>query len=152
MYAIVYTRVNSSKGEWNKDLIRRLHQEIRSNGNVKILDEFYSKNIIWHLLPLGVELKGLNQLEGHIREHRQAFPDWTERVQQIVAEGDLVATRFISAGTNKGSFGGNPPTGKQIQINEMAIHRIVDGKIVEQWVNPDIFSLNRQLGLNSQSN
>jgi steroid delta-isomerase-like uncharacterized protein len=136
----------------NKDLIRRLHQEVWSNGNVKELNEFYSKKIVWHLLPLGVELKGLDQLEGQVRGHRQAFPDWTEKVQQMVAEGDLVVTRFISTGTNKGSFAGNPPTGKQIQINEVAIHRIVDGKIVEQWVIPDLFSLNQQLGLNSRSN
>ena len=136
----------------NKDLIRRLHQEVWSKGNVKILDEFYSRKIVWHLLPLGVELKGLDQLEDHIRNHRQAFPDWTEKVQQIVAEGDLVATRYISTGTNKGSFAGNPPTGKRIQINEVAIHRIVDGKIVEQWIIPDVYSLDQQLGLISQSN
>jgi steroid delta-isomerase-like uncharacterized protein len=142
---------HETKPSRNKDLIRRLHEEVWSKGNVKKLDQFYSKKIVWHLLPLGVELKGLDQLEGHIREHRQAFPDWTEKVQQIVAEGDLVATRYISTGTNNGSFAGNPPTGKWIQINEMAIHRIVDGKIVEQWVIPDIFSLNQQLGLISQS-
>lgn len=138
--------------ERNKDLIRRLHEEVWSKGNVNKLDEFYSEEIVWHLLPLGVELKGLDQLEDRIQNHRQAFPDWTEKIQQIVAEGDLVATHFASTGTNKGSFLGNPPTGKQIQINEMAIHRIVDGKIVEQWVIPDVFSLNQQLGLVSQSN
>lgn len=141
----------ASTAERNKDLIRRLHEEVWSKGNVDKIDEFYSEKIIWHLLPLGVELKGLDQLEGHVREHRQAFPDWTESVKQIVAEGDLVASRYISTGTNKGSFAGNPPTGKRIHINEVAIHRIVDGKIVEQWVIPDIYNMNRQLGLNSQS-
>lgn len=135
----------------NKELILRLHEEVWSKGNVGIIGEFYSKKIVWHLLPLGVELKGLDQLEDHIRDHRRAFPDWTEKVQQIVAEGDLVATRYVSTGTNKGSFAGNPPSGRRIHINEVAIHRIVDGKIVEQWVIPDIYNMNRQLGLNSQS-
>ncbi len=69
----------------------------------------------------------------------------------MVAEGDLVATHFTSTGTNAGSFLGNPPTGKQIRINEMSIYRIVDGKIAEQWLIPDLLSLNQQLGLVLQS-
>ena len=53
-------------------------------------------------------------------------------------------------GTNKGSFLGHPATGKQIHTNEMSIYRIVDGKIMEQWLIPDLLSLNQQLGLISQ--
>ncbi len=65
----------------------------------------------------------------------------------MVAEGDLVAVYFSSAGTNVGSFLGNPPTGQQINITEMTIFRIADDKIAEQWLIPDLVSLNRQLGL-----
>ncbi len=68
-----------------------------------------------------------------------------------IAEGDFVAIHFISTGTNEGSFLGNPPTGKQIHVNEMTIYRIAEGKIVEQWLLPDLLSSNQQLGLISQS-
>ena len=81
-------------------------------------------------------------------KHRAAFPDWKEVVNLVAAEGDYVALQYTSTGTNTGSFLGNPPTGKKIRINEMTIFRIVEGKIVEQWLLPDILSLNQQLGIN----
>ncbi len=115
------------------------------------MDELFSVDIVWHFLHDGSEAKGLDELRERIRNHREAFPDWAEEIEQIVAEGDFVAILFVSTGTNTGSFHGNPPTGKQVHINEMSTFRIVDGKIVEQWLLPDLFSLNQQLGLLSKS-
>ncbi len=63
-------------------------------------------------------------------------------VEQVVAEGNLVVTRFISRGT----FDGEPSHGKEITMPEIAIHRIVDGKIVEQWTVADILGMRQQLG------
>ena len=137
--------------ERNKELVRRDNEEIWNKGNLEIMDELYSTDIVRHFLPEGSETKGLDELRDRIRNHRKAFPDWTEEIKQIVADGDLVVTHFTSTGTNKGSFLGNPPTGKQIHINEMSIYRIADGKIVEQWLIPDLLSLNQQLGLISGS-
>jgi predicted ester cyclase len=115
------------------------------------MDELYSADIVRHFLPNSSETRGLEELRDRIRVHRKAFPDWAEEIKQIVAEGDLVVTHFISTGTNEGSFLGKPPTGKQIHINEMSIVRIVDGRIVEQWLIPDLLSLNQQLGLIAES-
>ncbi len=130
----------------NKELVRLGNKEIWNEGNLELIDEFYSEDFVQHFLPDSSEAKGLDNLRDNIRNHRQAFPDWAEEIKQIVAEGDLVATHFTSTGTNLGSFMGNPPTGKRIQVNEMTIYRFVDGKIVEQWLLPDIFSTNQQLG------
>lgn len=137
--------------ERNKELIHRMNIEVWNKGNLEIIDELFSTDIVRHFLPTGSETKGIDKLRDRIRNHRKAYPDWTEEIKQIVAEGDFVATHFTSTGTNKGSFLGNAPTGKQIHINEMSIYRIVDGKIVEQWLIPDLLSLNQQLGLISQS-
>ncbi len=134
----------------NKELVRRANEEVWNKGNLEIMDELFSTEFVQHFLPDGSDTKGLDELRDHIRNHRQAFPDWTETIKQIVAEGDLVAIHFTSTGTNKGSFLGNPPTGKQIHIDEMSIYRIVAGKIVEQWLIPDLLSLNQQLGFVSQ--
>ena len=140
-----------TKMERNKDLVRRDNEEVWNKGNLEIMDELYSADFVRHFLPNGSETKGLEELRDHIRNHRKAFPDWTEEIKQIVAEGDLVAIHFTSTGTNEGSFLGNPPTGKQIHVNEMTIYRIAEGKIVEQWLLPDLLSSNQQLGLISQS-
>ncbi len=138
--------------ERNKELVRRMNEEIWNKGNLEIIDELYSPNFVWHFLPLGSETVGLDSLQEHVRNHREAFPDWSEEIKQIVAEGDFVAIHYVSRGTNVGSFQGNPPTGKTVEINEMAIFRIVDGKIAEQWLIPDLLSMNQQLGFISQSN
>jgi len=137
--------------ERNKELVHRMTEEVWNKGNLELMDELFSTDFVRHFLPDGSETKSLDRLRDHIRNHRKAFPDWTERIEQIVAEGDFVAIHFTSTGTNKGSFLGNPPTGKQIHTNEMSIFRIVDGEIVEQWLLPDLLSLNQQLGLISQS-
>ncbi len=137
--------------ERNKELVHRMNEEIWNKGNLEVMDELFSTDFVQHFLPVGSETKGLVKFRESVRNHRQAFPDWAEEIKQIVAEGDLVSTHFTSTGTNTGSFLGNPPTGKQIHINEMSFYRIVDGKIVEQWLIPDLLSLNQQLGLISQS-
>ena len=136
----------------NKELVRRMDEEVWNKGNLEIIDELYSTNFVWHFLPSGSETIGLDSLQEHVRKHREAFPDWTEEIKHIVAEGDFVSIHYVSRGTNEGSFQGNPPTGKPIEINEMSIFRIVDGKIVEQWLIPDLLSLNQQLGFISRSN
>ena len=134
----------------NKQLVRRVNEEVWNKGNLEIINELYSDDFVRHFLPDGSEIQGLDKLRDRIRSHLKAFPDWTEKIELIVAEGDFVAIHFSSTGTNNGSFLGNPPTGKQIHTNDMSIYRIVDGKIVEHWLLPDLLSLNQQLGLISQ--
>jgi steroid delta-isomerase-like uncharacterized protein len=137
--------------ERNKELVHRMNEEVWNKGNLDVLDKLFSQDFVRHFLPNGSVTRGLDQFRDHISSHREAFPDWAEDIKLMVAEGDLVATQFTSTGTNDGSFLGNPPTGKQIYINEMSIYRIVDGKIAEQWLIPDLLSLTQQLGLVSQS-
>ena len=136
--------------EHNKQLVRRMDEEIWNKGNLEIMDELYSSSFVWHFLPTGSETMGIKGLQEEVRNHRKAFPDWTEEIKHIVAEGDFVVIHFVSKGTNTGSFMDNPPTGKSIQINEMSIFRIEDGRIAEQWLLPDLLSLNQQLGFISQ--
>jgi hypothetical protein len=65
--------------------------------------------------------------------------------EDVLADGDRMAVRFTSRGTNLGEFLGSPPTGNRVEISEVAIFRLSDGEIVEQWVYPDMRSLQRQL-------
>ena len=136
--------------EQNKELVRRMDVEIWNKGNLEIIDELYSPDFVWHFLPTGSETRGIRGLREEVRNHREAFPDWTEVIKNIVAEGNFVVIHFVSKGTNNGSFMGNPPTGKLVQINEMSIFRIENGKIAEQWLLPDLLSLNQQLDFISQ--
>lgn len=133
--------------EKNRELVLTMNREVWNKGNLEIVEALYSENFVQHFLPDGSEFRGLDPLRQHVEEHREAFPDWREEIQHIVAEKDLVVIHFQSSGTNLGSWLGNPPTGKKVRINEFAILRIENGKIAEQWLMPDLYNLRRQLGL-----
>lgn len=64
-----------------------------------------------------------------------AFPDMRLTEQDIIAEGDRVASRWIVSGTHQGDFMGHRPSGRRYEITGMSIYRLHDGKIAEGWVN-----------------
>ena len=131
--------------ERNKQFVRNMNKELWNKGNLDRMNEFISPDIIRHFLPDNSEVRGIDSLQKQEMKLRKAFPDWQEDIRHIIAEGDYVVIHFVSSGTNKGSWLGKPPTGNRIRINEMSIFRIKDGKIAEQWLLPDIFSMQQQL-------
>ena len=138
----------TSKGkvlDKNKELARRSLEEVWSKGDMAVVDEIYSDEYILHF-PFGPAYTGKEGVRGQVGEFRTAFPDWTEQLLDIIAEGDRVVVRFLSTGTHKGEFNGIAPTGRRIALEEAAILRIKDRKIVEEWGFFDLFSLHRQLG------
>ncbi len=128
----------------NKSVVLRSETEVWSNGNLAVVDELYSPDFVCHFV-VGPEWRGVEGIKAEVRRHRTSFPDWNERVDDIVAEGDKVVIRFTSTGTQRGEFGGIAPTGRTVRIQEVAIYRLVGGKIVEQWGFPDIHGLLQQL-------
>ena len=54
--------------------------------------------------------------------------------------------QYVSSGTNLGQWLGKPPTGREVRINEISIFRIEDGRIAEQWLLPDVGTMEQQLG------
>ena len=81
------------------------------------------------------------------RANRTAFPDLNVKVEDQLAEGDKVATRWTTTGTHQGEFAGIPPTGKQGGVTGTTIARVVGGKIVEERSNWDTLGLLQQLGV-----
>jgi predicted ester cyclase len=63
----------------------------------------------------------------------------------LVAEGELVAIHFTYAGVRCGELMGVPPTGKPVSFSATAIHRVVDGKITDDWINFDTLGILRQI-------
>jgi steroid delta-isomerase-like uncharacterized protein len=130
--------------EQNKQMALYLHREIWSNGNLDLCDDVYAQDFVCHFL-VGPEWHGPEDVKDHIKALRGAFSDWREEVEDIIAEGDHVVTRFTSHGTHRGTFQGIGATGKAVVVREVAIFRFENGKIVEQWGFPDIAGLRKQL-------
>lgn len=98
---------------------------------------------------------GGNESENHSRDefkaqtmgYRSAYPDFQFTVEDQIAEGDKVVTRWSWKGTNSGEFRGMPPTGKKVAITGCTTFTCTDGVITEGWWNWDSLSMMRQLGL-----
>ena len=135
---------NEMRLERNKAVVLRNQAEVWSKGNLDILEELYTPDFVCHFI-VGPEWHGYEGIRNAVSSHRKSFPDWTEHVEDIVAEGDRVVTRFRSRGTQKGEFHGIPPTGRKVDIYEVAIFRLENGRIAEQWGFPDAMELMRQL-------
>jgi steroid delta-isomerase-like uncharacterized protein len=75
------------------------------------------------------------------------LPDLATTVEDTIAEGDKVAARWTARGTHNGELMGIPPTGKKVAMTAISIHRIVDGKIAESWINFDALGMMQQLGV-----
>jgi steroid delta-isomerase-like uncharacterized protein len=139
------TSNHDSELERNKQLVRRMNADVWNKADVDAIDRYYGAGFVLHFLPDGSEVRGIEGLREHVREHREAFPDWSEDIKRIVAEGDLVAIHYVSRGTNRGEWLGKPPTGREVRINEISIFRIEDGLIAEQWLLPDLGTMDQQL-------
>lgn len=134
----------TSQLEANKQLARRIPEEIFAEGDLELLDELYAEDAV-ERNAMGTH-KGRPAIRGSYNSFLTAFPDISQTVENIVAEGDLVAMRITSRGTHKGELGELEPTGKQIEVQQMFFVRIEDGMITERWFLPDNLSLLQQLG------
>jgi steroid delta-isomerase-like uncharacterized protein len=128
----------------NKALARRIFDEMESKGNLSIADETFASDFVNHT-PFG-ENHGPEGAKQFVKMLRSAFPDLHATVEDQVAEGDKVATRFTARGTHKGELNGIPASGNTMEITGIVISRIANGKIIEQWGNPDVFGMMRQIG------
>jgi len=97
--------------------------------------------------PNAPEVRGLEDLKGQLRMFYTAFPDFRHIIQDIIAEGDRVATRLTVQGTHQGELRGIAPTGKKITATGMRFCRITNGQIQEDWHNSDTLGLLQQLGV-----
>ena len=78
---------------------------------------------------------------------RTAFPDLHFEIEELVAEGDVVAGRLTMSGTHEGPLMGTPPTGRSVRQEHMHFVRFEDGKAVEHWGVRDDLVMMQQLGL-----
>ncbi len=134
--------------EQNKALARRA-LALWSNGETESASEIFTPDYINHQ-PHATDdahtIHGLETWKTFITEFRRTFPDLHDTIEDQIAEGDRVATRFTSAGTHKGEGMNLPPSGKKLRWSGIAIDRIANGRIAESWVNWDKLGMLEQLG------
>ncbi len=131
--------------EENKAIVRRLIEEGFNQRNLALFDELYAPNFVYHLGSTTIE--GVEAYKQFNLMNFTSIPDLRFTIEDQVAEGDKVVTRWIVSGTHKGDFMGIPPTGKHVAVTGIGINHFANGKIVENWTNMDMLGLLQQFGV-----
>jgi len=138
--------------EENKAIIQRW-LEAWNTGELGALVEIIAPDYVHHAHGNSIRTEsGPEWYEQAVAGHRASFPDHYGSLQAMIAEGDMVVTRWTVTGSHRGQWTAPtgaviPPTGKTITYTGITIARLAGGKIVEEWWEQDSVSLLQQLGV-----
>src|SRR5687768_10451974 len=131
--------------EENKAQFRRTYEEVLNQGDVSAIDELIAPDFINHEAPPGRN-RGPESMRGLATMLRTAFPDLRFTIEELVAEGDIVAGRLSMSGTHEGPLMGmSPPSGRAVRQEHMHFVRYRDGKAIEHWGVRDDLGMMQQL-------
>jgi steroid delta-isomerase-like uncharacterized protein len=132
--------------EANKRLVSRAVEEVWSKGNFSILDEFVLEDVVVHSADPADDIHGPEGITQFYSGLREAFPDIHFTIEDQIADGDQVVTRWTASATHRGAFQGLPPTGKAVRMAGIDIDRFVGGRVAECWSMVGELSILQQLG------
>ncbi len=124
-----------STTEDNKAYHRRLLEDVLNQRDLALLDALCASDIVLH--NASTDMQGLAAYKQFLSTFLTASPDLHFTVEDQVAEGDKLVTRYTARGTQQGPFMGIPPTGKRVTVSGIAITRCAGGKAAEEWANAD---------------
>ena len=128
----------------HKAVVRRFIGQAFNAGDLAIIDELVARDYVLHVAP---EVRGPEGMKHFVTMYRTAFPDYACTIDDQIAEGDKVVTRWTARGTQQGELMGIPPSGKQVTLPGVVIDRIADGQLVETWLQADVLGMLQQLGV-----
>ena len=137
----------------NKELVRRFFEELFSQGDLTCVAEIAAPTYIEHAVaPFGLDEPGPVDGSSHLRQTaqwlREQFPDVVMTIESMVEEGDLIAARVHSQGTNLGPLNGMiPPTGRRFAAHQSHWFRIEHARLAEHWATRDDLPTMIQLGV-----
>ena len=129
--------------EENKAMVRRFIDEIFMKGDFDAVDELLTDDFTPH--TWGQMPPGRDGLKDAIERVKSGISDPKMTIEDVIAEGDLVAVRLTSSATHTGEFMGMPATGKTYEIGEIHIFRFRDGQVAEHWHQADFMGMMKQL-------
>jgi steroid delta-isomerase-like uncharacterized protein len=130
----------------NKSVINSFVEDVLNQGRLERADELVAQDFV-ELDPLPGQKPGREGLKEVLASFRTAFPDIHWVIEEMVAEGDKVFSRFTWTGTHRGEFFGVPATSKQITVKGTVIDRVLNGKMVDSRILMDGLSMMAQLGV-----
>lgn len=134
----------------NEAVVRRFYDELWNRWRLELAQEILSSAFRFRG-SLGTVCEGRDEFKHYAESVRVAFPDWHNRIDEILANGDRVVTRMTWSGTHRGPLGSVEPTGARVEYSGAGFFRLEDGLIEEAWVVGDTQELWRALGVLPQT-
>jgi predicted ester cyclase len=128
-------------------LLRRITEEIWNRRCYELIDELISEDFVDHIEQQGLEGTGRARYLASARLVHDAFSDYHEEAEFIVADEDTAVSYARITGTHDGDLMGIPPTGRKTDIQSIGILRFADGRVVERWGVGDALTQMQQLGV-----
>jgi steroid delta-isomerase-like uncharacterized protein len=132
--------------EDNKARIREFIDRVLTAGDIDATGDYFHGEMVEEV-PFPGQGPGLHGLKETLTRIRDAFPDSKWTVEEQIAEGNKVLTRFIWSGTHQGEFLGIPATNHPVRVWGMVIDRFEDGKVKSTRILLDTLSMLQQLGV-----
>jgi steroid delta-isomerase-like uncharacterized protein len=134
-----------------KQVINRFVEELWNERRLDVADAIFAEDCVTHQLRSGVPVdtvpRGPQAIKEHVAGWIASFPDLHFNIEQMLSEGDRVVMQLLMEGTHQGAWLGIPASGKKIQLRTFTIHRVVQGKIVEDWVLVESLGFFQQIGV-----
>lgn len=127
------------------EIVEEFNEAIYEQGNLDRADELIADDFRHHApFPTPQGLEGFKQF---LSQFQQAFPDSTSGAEEFIVDGNKVAVRYTMRGTHRGEFMDIPATGRNVELQGISIYRVEDGKVAEEWAQPDLMTMLQQLGV-----
>jgi len=131
----------------NEQLVRDFVAIVKNERKLERMGDYFAADYVEHNETVSSFGKGIAGYQAFLGHLFAAYPDDKVTIEQLVASSDWVSYRASESGTHKGTFLNIPATGKHARWTEIQFFRIANGKIVEHWVDVDIFTWFQQLGI-----
>ena len=124
--------------EEGKNVLRRLFDEVLTQDKLDLIDELYAEDYEFDAPALtanaGAAQSGREAFKGRVKAFRAAFPDVAYEIQNIVSDGEIVATKFKFGGTHAGPFAGFAATNRKAYVTGIHFTKLnSEGKIKKTW-------------------
>ena len=120
--------------EDNKLIVRRWLEEVLTRGNLERVGELFASNYVLHDPSFPQDVYGPEGVKRYVAAYRLAFPDARFAVEDQIAQGDKVVSRWSARGTHRGEFLGIAPTGEEVTVTGIEFDHVAGGRIEEAWV------------------
>jgi predicted ester cyclase len=134
----------SSEAEENKAIVHRFLEETMAIGNLDIIDELAAPDFVDRSLLPG-QGPTREDFKRSVAEILDDFSTTSFTIEEQIAEGDTIVTKYRHSGVQRREVMGVPPTGEEQTAEGIYIHRISGGKITEEWSIADAYPVQEYL-------